>query len=92
MEDDIEELSRKIKKHIDEMVKEIKGMDVEEETLDILKETEKGLGKLSDIIGRKRKEMEDRGVKRTLKKDAAKIVGEVEKVVSDIKETLEDDR
>jgi len=91
MPTDLNDLSKDIKRKLSEIVDSIKGLDVDRETVKLLKETEDGLDILSDTIEKKRREMEDGGVERTVRKDAAKVLESVNKAINDIKKDLDPD-
>ncbi len=92
MPTDLNDLSKDIKRKLSEIVDSIKGLDVDRETVKLLKETEDGLDILSDTIEKKRREMEDGGVERTVRKDAAKVLESVNKAINDIKKDLDPDQ
>ncbi len=92
MPTDLNDLSKDIKRKLSEIMDSIKGLDVDRETVKLLKETEDGLDILSDTIEKKRREMEDGGVERTVRKDAAKVLESVNKAINDIKKDLDPDQ
>lgn len=91
MPTELDDLSREIKRKLDELVDGIKGLDMDKEAVKLLRETENGLDSLSSTIEKKRKEMEQKGVERTVRKDAAKVLDGVNKAIKDIKRDLDPD-
>lgn len=89
MPTEIDDLSRAIKKKVDELVDDIKGLDMDKEAARVLKETEDGLNALGRSVERKRKEMGEKGVERTVRKDAARVLDTVSKAIDDLKRELD---
>ncbi len=91
MPTELNDLSREIKRKLDELVDGIKGLDMDKEAVKLLRETEDGLDSLSTTIEKKRKEMEQEGVERTVRKDAAKVLDGVNKTINEIRKDLDPD-
>jgi len=67
----------------------LKNVDLEKESMDIMKGTEKALDSLSTTLRRKRENMEQEGVRETLKRDGERVKKEASKGIEDIAEELE---
>ena len=92
MPTELDEISREIKRKLDDLVDALKGLDMDREAVNLLKETENGLDALSRTIERKRREMDEKGVERTVRKDAARVLDSLAKTLNEVKEDLDPDK
>jgi hypothetical protein len=89
MTSDREELLKRIKKEANILIEDIKKIDIEKDATFLMGETEKVLSDLGDTIRKKRVEMEEKGVEKTIRKDMKEVEKGVEGIVKDIEKILE---
>ncbi|MGA1821094.1 MAG: hypothetical protein ACMUIG_01045 [Thermoplasmatota archaeon] len=85
-----ESLGRSVSELASDVQRSIKKMDVEEDAVEVLKETEAALDNLGKIVERKRIEMERSGVKKTVKKDADHLADKAGEVVEGVANGVKD--
>jgi len=89
----IKEAFRKLGSDIENFAKSLEGslknVDLEKESVEAIRGTEKALDSLSGTLRKKREAMEKEGVKETFRKDGERIGKETSKGLEDIAEELE---
>jgi len=85
--------AKKIKKNAEKIAQEIgedlSRIDVEKESLELMKGIETAFTSIGEELRRKREEMEKSGVSKTVKKDAKNIKKTSKKVAEEVLESLE---
>ena len=89
MKEKAKRLKEAAKKLADDIGDDIQRIDVEKETIELMKGFEGAFTSISDEIKRMRVEMEERGVEETVRKDADNLQRTTKKVAVDILDGLE---
>ena len=88
MSKEFDDILAALKRTAKSLKNDIENLDVDKEATHLMNETEKVLDDLGDSISRKRKEIEEKGVEETIKKDVHELEKGVKKMVEDIEKMV----